>query len=443
MQKKAAYRVLSTADRAKIQCRLNDGTTMSDIAKELDRSISTITREIDKHKITIESAKNHCLYYFSGCNKHDVCDNPCFSRKCSRCHKKNCWEYCEDYTEAYCERLSIPPYVCNGCPEYDKQSCHYNKSFYDAGAADRAASKIKHSKAAGYDYTEAELNTIDDIISPLIKNGHSVYAALVESKDILESKNISLSKSTLYRMIGDSVLSCKNIDLPERVRRKVKLKKRNPSQGERLSVRKAGRMWEDYCKYIEKHDTPTVQMDCVEGKQSEDEALLTLYWKDTHLQIAMILERQDMENVVAALDKLETMLGYELFVQMMPLILTDNGHEFNDIDGMERSFTKPGKKRTMIFFCEPNRSDQKGGCERNHREMRRIIPKGTSLAPFMQSDISLMMDHVNSYVRESLYGKCPYDIAKSVYPKDFFLLLGLEKIPAKEVIMNPKLLKHK
>ena len=61
----------------------------------------------------------------------------------------------------------------------------------------------------------------------------------------------------------------------------------------------------------------------------------------------------------------------------------------------------------------------------------------------MQSDISLMMDHVNSYVRESLYGKCPYDIAKSVYPEDFFLLLGLEKISAEEVIMNPKLLKRK
>ncbi len=439
MNKHKAYSVLSIADRVKIECRLNDKLSMTDIAKELNRSLSTITREIQKHTVKQESEQNHCLRYFEGCGLRDVCNDPCFSRKCSRCHKKNCWEYCEDYVIAYCERLQAPPYVCNGCPDIKK--CRYDKAFYDASAADKTASRSKHSKSAGFNYTEDELAIIDKTISPLINKGHSTYSALTESRAKLSDKGISLSKSTLYRLIDSSALSCGNIDLPERVKRKPVLRKRNINTSERVSVRKAGRMWEDYQKYVEEHDTATVQMDCVEGKKTEMATLLTLYWKDTHIQLAIIMESQTTKDVVDALDKIETMLGYELFKQMIPLILTDNGHEFEDIEDMERSVTCPGKKRTMIFFCEPNRSDQKGGCERNHREMRRIIPKGTSLEPFMQSDISLMMDHINSYVRESLYGKCPYDIAKSVYPEDFFLLLGLEQIPAEQVIMKPELLR--
>ena len=204
---------------------------------------------------------------------------------------------------------------------------------------------------------------------------------------------------------------------------------------------KAGHLWGDYQKFIAENDCIVPQMDCVEGRKTDQAALLTLFWGDTHLQIAFILSAQDSRNVVEALDKLETMIGLELFRQMLPAILTDNGHEFTDIEGMERSSTVDGEKRTQIFFCEPNRSDQKGGCERNHREMRRIIPKGkTSLDMFMQVDISLMMDHVNSYPRESLHGKSPYDIAKVMYPADFMDMLGLERIPPGDVVLSPVLL---
>ena len=51
------------------------------------------------------------------------------------------------------------------------------------------------------------------------------------------------------------------------------------------------------------------------------------------------------------------------------LIVTDNGHEFMDIPSMERSCFSG--QRTKIFFCEPNRSDQKGSCENNRNAFRR------------------------------------------------------------------------
>ena len=108
---------------------------------------------------------------------------------------------------------------------------------------------------------------------------------------------------------------------------------------------------------------------------------------------------------------------------------------------MERSCLKNGKLRTKIFFCEPNRSDEKGHCERNHRELRKIIPKGTSLEGFSQLDMNLVTNHVNSYVRASLGGICPYDLAIEEYDDDFFMLLGLEKISMKDVVLKPNLLK--
>lgn len=121
------------------------------------------------------------------------------------------------------------------------------------------------------------------------------------------------------------------------------------------------------------------------------------------------------------------------------MILTDNGHEFTDITGIERSVF--GGQRTKVFFCEPNRSDEKGCCENNHKYIRYIIPKGTSLELYMQTDITLMMNHINSFCRKSLYGQTPYAMAKKALPDDFFTLLGLERISSEMVLLKPVLLK--
>ena len=437
------YSVLCVEERATIAAMLRDGHNAAEIAEALNRSVSTVTREIKKYSVKEESSGNHCLLKMQGlCKKKGVCGGSCDTKLCHRCRMKKCWERCTDYTPAYCDKLYTAPYVCNGCPDISK--CNYDKAIYDIKYADRTAHELRHNKAKGYDYTDVEMESIDQIISPMVKNGMSPYAALTAARPELDKLGIHLGKSTLYKMINDSVLSCRNIDLPERVSRKPpKTKKRNHGRETIPTMDKAGRLWGDYQKFIAENDCIVPQMDCVEGKKTDQAALLTLFWSDTHLQIAFILSAQDSKNVVEALDKLEAMIGLSMFRQMLPAILTDNGHEFTDIQGMERSSTVDREKRTRIFFCEPNRSDQKGGCERNHREMRRVIPKGKiSLDIFMQMDISLMMDHVNSYPRESLHGKSPYDVASVIYPADFMDMLGLERIPPGDVVLSPSLLAH-
>lgn len=202
-------------------------------------------------------------------------------------------------------------------------------------------------------------------------------------------------------------------------------------------IAKQGRLYKDYLYFIANSDLHVVQMDCVEGKQDEKATLLTLHFPGVHMQLAYIMDNHTSKSVVAALDKIETALGSELFAKMFPVILTDNGSEFTDIPGMERSIT--GGQRTRIFFCEPNRSDEKGACENNHKLIRYISPKGCSLEPYSQSDINLAMNHINSYNRKATFGKSPYDIAMQLYPEDFFIFLGLEKILPEKVILKPTL----
>ena len=108
---------------------------------------------------------------------------------------------------------------------------------------------------------------------------------------------------------------------------------------------------------------------------------------------------------------------------------------------MEHSISGSGR-RTKIFFCEPNHPEQKGGCERNHELIRYVIPKGTNLDQYNQSQINLMMNHINSYCRKELYGCSPVDAAMTMYPKDFLTLLGIERVHPAEVTLTPTLLKR-
>ena len=89
-------------------------------------------------------------------------------------------------------------------------------------------------------------------------------------------------------------------------------------------------------------------MDYVEGTKEDTAVLLTLHFPVFHMQLVYVLKKQTAPCVVDMLDAIETSLGKELFTACSPVILTDNGHEFTDMKGMERSVFDG--KRTRVFF---------------------------------------------------------------------------------------------
>ena len=127
------------------------------------------------------------------------------------------------------------------------------------------------------------------------------------------------------------------------------------------------------------------------------------------------------------------------FFQLFPVILTDNGGEFARVDDIEMDVQGESK----LFFCDPNRSDQKGRIEKNHTLIRDILPKGTSFDNLTQEDINLVCSHVNSVKRAALNGKSAYELFAFTYGEEIPKLLGISKIPAEDVCQSSTLLQHK
>ncbi|MBQ9659105.1 MAG: IS30 family transposase, partial [Clostridia bacterium] len=131
----------------------------------------------------------------------------------------------------------------------------------------------------------------------------------------------------------------------------------------------------------------------------------------------------------------------ELYKRIFKYILTDNGGEFQRPEELETSID--GTKRTSIYYCEPNRSDQKAKAEKNHEYIRYIIPKGTSMVHYIQDDIDLMMSHINSTAREILNFAIPYDMATLYIGMDKMKKLNIYKIQPDDIILKPYLINNK
>lgn len=89
-----------------------------------------------------------------------------------------------------------------------------------------------------------------------------------------------------------------------------------------------------------------------------------------------------------------------------------------------------------MFYCDPSAPFQKGSAEKNHEFIRMFIPKGESMDHLGQYDITHMIDNINSYRRNSLGNKCPYEMFAFMYGGDILKQLGCTLIDPNEVVLN-------
>ena len=109
----------------------------------------------------------------------------------------------------------------------------------------------------------------------------------------------------------------------------------------------------------------------------------------------------------------------DVFYKLFKTITVDNGTEFADCEGIERSCVYPGKKRTKVYYCHPYASCERGSNENGNRMIRRKIPKGTSINGYSEEEIQQIEDWVNEYPRR-MFG---YRSSKDLYKEEMKYLI--------------------
>jgi len=341
-----------------------------------------------------------------------------------------CSSLCHEYQKEICSRLLKPPYVCNGCEA--KQSCTLEKRVYSATHVQKEYEAVRSESRQGLQITEEEALKLDSIISPLLMKGQSLHHICINHAD-----EIMFDERTLYNYVDSGIFAAKNIDMPRVVRmgRRKKIK-------DRFKVDKKcriGRTYQDFLKFMqEQPDLPVVEMDTLDGRIG-GKVLLTIHFTVPQLMLAFIRDANTSQSVIDIFDRLYLELGPDTFRKLFPVLICDNGSEFTNPSAIE--YDSQGQLRTRIFYCDPQASYQRGAAENNHTLVRRIIPKGTSLDGFTQQDISLMMNHVNSYGRLNLGDKTPYWAFASLYGEEILRRMNVELIPPDNVTLHPSLLK--
>ena len=310
--------------------------------------------------------------------------------------------------------LNKPPYVCNNC-KLKRRDCGFDKRFYYA--------------------KKAQLNYQENLVEPRravkgVAKGQSFY-------HIMHSNDLVVSKSSLYRYVNNGYFSIDSVDC----KRIVKFRKRNKVNKEAIPKHlKSGRAYINFLDFMNESAMPFhLEMDTVIGKRG-GKTLLTFNVSSCNFMFALLLDSNTSSEVSSKLYNLKEKFYQNNihFSDIFPVVLTDNGSEFSKVEEIEYDFDKNLK----LFFCNPNSSWEKGKIEKNHTTLREILPKGSSFDDLTQSDVNIIISHINSLKRKYLNGKSAYEVFSFTFGEHIANLLGIFKIPANEVILKPFLAKQ-
>ena len=249
-----------------------------------------------------------------------------------------------------------------------------------------------------------------DRASYYIKELHcSPYAALQFLKKDFPS--VKICKTTLYSYIYKKRLSACSSDLPYH-----KSTRRDASEPRRPSLNMLG------AKTIEERPKAVCgrdifghwEMDTVVGaKKKSRSCLLVLSERLTRKEIIRKIPDKKAESVTAEINKLEQELGLQVFRRIFKTITCDNGVEFSDFEGIEKSVNGIDT-RTNVYFCHAYCSCERGTNENQNKLIRRFIPKGSIIDNYTEDYIQSVESFINNYPRLIFNGLSTNDILKYI-----------------------------
>ena len=422
---------LTFDDRCEIEEMLKDGNSFRKIAYKLDVSPTTISNEVKLNRTFFKSktmpiqAQARCTNY-SKCRVVMLCHRCTSSAaSCKRCGVKRCYDICKNFDTYTCPIREKAPFVCTLCNK--RGHCSNEKARYIAHKAQATHDERLRLAHIGISCEPNELHQTVELVKKLLAQGQSLEAIWA-----VHGSEFPVCVRTFYNYMERGVMGLANIDLPK----KVKYAPRKKHDENAPKVNLVGRTYTDWLALPEELKLRTVQIDCVEGLRRNTKCILSLHFVRLFFQIYILLPAKTQAHVKEALDALEVYCE-GAFGDVFPVILGDRGSEFLDFTKIEVGLD--GTRRTNMFYCDPVKPGQKGSCEKNHVELRKILPKGTDFDVLTQYDVSVVCSHVNSYVRAG-QGVAPIALASLVLPTNLLESLGIVSIPPDDVVMKPSLL---
>jgi len=219
---------------------------------------------------------------------------------------------------------------------------------------------------------------------------------------------VTLCTKTVYNMIDrGEFLTLTNQSLP--VKRNPKKQSYKKVRGVALNNRK-GRSIEERPPEVElREEIGHWEMDLVLG--STRACLLVMTERSGRRELIWKIPSKEQKYVIAVLDRLERKLGRK-FREIFKSITMDNGSEFLDMKGIERSVFNPQENRTTCYYAHPYSAYERGspgspanpkvrwgGSENANKLIRRFVPKGTDIGKLSDMAIARIQLWINNYPR--------------------------------------------
>ena len=415
----ANYMHLTFEERCKIEELLNKRMRKYQIAKEIGKTQSTISREINRHKqfyIHSDYSNNYysCVYF----------------KDCKKCDHK-----CKFYKPIICKDRDKFYGACNNCEKV--KNCKLDKYFYRATRAERDYRYNLSESRKGINLDENDLYNLDHLICPLIRQGQSIYVILENHPEI------KLSAKTIYNYIDAGYFKdfgVTNMTLKRTIKRKKKRVTSTKLKKRKESVDYTGRTYADYLQYkLDNPDKSTTEMDTLYNHQSGP-YIQTFIFENTGFMIGILHKEKTADSMPNALNTIQNILTSNEYESLFSLLLTDRGTEFSKPIQFEINHNT-GEVKGKIFYCDPQHSSQKPHVENNHILIRDILPKKMDLSFLTQEKLNIMFSHLNSTPRASLGGKTPYEVFTFLYGKAVAKKLQITEIKKDDVCLTPSLLK--
>lgn len=277
--------------------------------------------------------------------------------------------------------------------------------FYSADIGQTAHEQAQQNKGCPLKIGK-DIAYADYLESMVINCKYSPYAALESAKGNFDT---TICVSTFYSYVDKGVFfSLKNKDLPHR--RSVSTKAHKPRRASLKNLH-AKSIEERPNAVNERISKGHWELDTVVGGRGKSkECLMVLTERVSRYELIMKLASKTMSEVVRAFNRLEQRLGAECFKETFLTITADNGTEFLDSDGIEKSCIMAGN-RTSVYYCHPYCPSERGSNENSNKLIRRWCPKGCDFAEYADADIQRIEDWVNSYPRKLFNGRT----AKEIY----------------------------